>query len=160
MIKNTLSKLITSIALILSTIGCGPEMPMTMEDGGHPDASPSLPAYRLNSYELFFIPVEFCNRVNPSGCPVNYRGSFTVKQYTVGNEDSAVSCTVVADSRNGNTEISSSSNNPWDWCNGVIEGLTLTAKLSEQCPQLQPSTAILTTQIEGLGAVTPVTILP
>jgi hypothetical protein len=157
MIKKTLSKLTLSIALVLSMIGCGPEMPMNMGDGGHPDASTRV--ISLSAQEEFYIPKELIQQDTPDQCPVpfEYVVDFVIQESIVGSTHRGPACRVVADTRDGNVTLIGAIAP----CNSNPQALTFKVKLGEICPQLIPTSDTVKAEIIHIyGNNIPVVLIP
>lgn len=157
MIKKTLSKLTLSLTLVLSMIGCGPEMPMNMGDGGIAEVTTTPPrVVSLGNYERFFIPAAFTEKVTRDGCPMQYVGQFRIRQESTSMPGIGMECTVVADTR----RLNAWPINPRNQCNYMPEGIELQAKLSQYCPGLQPDGTAWRSQIEGIGDPIQIVLVP
>ena len=157
MIKKTLSKLALSLTLVLSMIGCGPEMPVSGSDGGVAEITTTPPrVVSLGNYEEFFIPAAFTEKVTRNGCPMQYVGQFRIRQESTSMAGIGMECTVIADTRRLNAQPVNYRNQ----CQYMPEGIRLQAKISQYCPSLQPDGTAWRSQIEGLGDPIQIVLIP
>lgn len=157
MIKKTISKFTLSLSFVLSMIGCGPEMPMNMGDGGTPDAS--IRTISLSAQEEFYIPKELIQQDTPDQCPVpfEYVVDFVIQESIVGSTQRGPACRVVADTRDGNVTLIGAVAP----CNSNPQALTFRTRLGDICPQLVPTSDTVKAEIIHIyGNRTPVVLVP
>lgn len=159
MIKKTLSKLALSLTLVLSMIGCGPEMPVGDSDGGVDNSWIVRPARiaSLRDPYTFDIPIQFASLATSSQPGVaRYTATFGIKQFSVGVPNSTETyCELQVD-----TAINSHVYGTGAGASFSPQGIRFTTRLAQPCPQLQPTNENLRAEIEGIGRPLTIVLIP